>query len=115
MSNTSNPSSTTTAEDGALFLFGDQTDGWSEVVRRLYKESRQDAILEAFLRDATTVVREQLAVLEPRMTQATGGSFTDLLALANRFRDKDDLFGLIHTVLVCVARAAKLIQSVSRP
>lgn len=95
-----------------LLLFGDQTDGFFAPIKQLYDQAANDAFLCKFLQDAATVLRRELSSLEPRMRDSMGGSFSDLLQLAERFRSQDDVVGLAHAVLVGIVRAAKLVQFV---
>ncbi|TDZ35769.1 Non-reducing polyketide synthase ZEA1 [Colletotrichum spinosum] len=93
-----------------VLLFGDQTDGFHASIRQLYHDSSKDPILGAFLQDASVVLRRELASLETKLREALGGPFTDLLQLADRFRTKEDSFGLARALLVGIVRAAKLLQ-----
>lgn len=104
-----------TSQGSTLLLFGDQTDGFFAPIKQLYEQAATDPLLAKFLQDGSVVLRRELSSLEPRMRDAMGGSFSDLLQLAERFRHKDDAVGLAHAILVGIVRAAKLVQSVSSP
>ncbi|PSN64200.1 ketoacyl-synt-domain-containing protein [Corynespora cassiicola Philippines] len=79
-------------------------------MKQLFDQSPNDPLLSRFLQEAAVVLRRELSTLEPKMREATGGPFANLMELAERFRNKEDSVGLTHAILVCIVRSAKLLQ-----
>lgn len=105
-------SSIAVARGSTLLLFGDQTDAFYPTIRQLYLQSATNARLRLFLQDSTTIVRRMTNCFEPAMRSSLGGPFTDLLQLAERFRTKEGLDGVVYAILITVMRTVVLLQYV---
>lgn len=103
---------TMTDHDSKLLLFGDQTDSFYATIKQIYQQPSTSPWLRSFPQDVTSILRTETREFDYKIRNSLGGPFTDLLQLAERFRDQEDQYGLAHTLLVSVARAGVLLQYV---
>ncbi|KZL66159.1 polyketide synthase [Colletotrichum tofieldiae] len=93
-----------------VLVFGDQTDVFYPTIKLLYSQASVSPWLRLFLQSATSTLKEEIDALEPKLRDGFGGNFTDLLHLAERFRESSDAEGLASTVLVTIMRTSVLVQ-----
>ncbi|EFQ36633.1 beta-ketoacyl synthase domain-containing protein [Colletotrichum graminicola M1.001] len=96
--------------DVPVFVFGDQTDVFYPTIKLLYAQSSASPWLRLFLQTATSTLKDEIQAMEPNLRDTFGGDFTDLLQLAERFRESGDPEGLASTVLVTIMRTGVLVQ-----
>ncbi|KAK6206418.1 beta-ketoacyl synthase domain-containing protein [Colletotrichum tabaci] len=97
-------------QERPVLVFGDQTDVFYPTIKLLYSQASASPWLREFLQSATSTLKEEIDALEPKLRDTFGGDFTDLLHLAERFRESGDPEGLASTVLVTIMRAGVLVQ-----
>ncbi|KAK1991790.1 beta-ketoacyl synthase domain-containing protein [Colletotrichum falcatum] len=93
-----------------VFVFGDQTDVFYPTIKLLYTQSLASPWLCLFMQTATSTLKDEIQALEPELRDSFGGDFTDLLQLAERFKESGDPNGLVSTVLVTIMRTGVLVQ-----
>lgn len=91
-----------------IFLFGDQTVEVYPAVQRVVSESKTSSPLRSFLRHATDAIQLEVNALDPA-ERASFRDFTNVVDLAEHYRNDDDTLGIAHCVLICVARIGELI------
>ncbi|GJC89464.1 non-reducing polyketide synthase curS2 [Colletotrichum liriopes] len=100
----------TSTRELPVLVFGDQTDVFYPTIKLLYSQASVSPWLRLFLQSATSTLKEEIDALEPNLRDGFGGDFTDLLHLAERFRESGDAEGLASTVLVTIMRTGVLVQ-----
>lgn len=94
-----------------ILLFGDQTDTPIPMIRRVLEKSRHSKNLQLFLQSAIDTIQLEVAKLTPAERDSLG-SFHSVQDLTERYKTKQDRFGIAQMLLVYIARIGEFIAYV---
>lgn len=97
------------AKTNKVVLFGDQTVDPYSLIKLLHRQSAHSLVLQTFLQQAHSAVRQELATFDP-LDRVNFPAFDSILALAETYSQSNDSNEAISTVLLCVAQLGLLLS-----